>query len=327
METFYLILGVFLLLLVMFDFFYTTLSGSGAGFISESVSNIGHTTISWFVHFFGRGMYRYSGLLVNFLVAATWMLMVWMALFLVFSSNPEAIVNSDGRMADNYERLYFTGYTLSTLGMGNFNPTTGFFEILTSSFSFFGFIFFTSSMTYFLSVSSAVINKRTLARSIYNLGNSPEKIVQKFLDLDASYCYNQFLVLQEMIDRHAVNHLAYPVVHFYSHPNRDVCLSLNITRLDEAVTILLNSEKGEELQNELRPLRSSLTHFLDYINTNFSSSLPKNKNDDSTPLPLPYDVIATDKSDLEHRRVILGGLLRSENFEWEDVNPVSLEKP
>src|SRR5690606_36762996 len=101
METFYLIVGGFLLLLVIFDFFYTTLSGSGAGFISEAVSNIGHTTISWLVHFFGRGVYRYSDLLINLLVAATWMLMVWTALFLIFSSDPEAIVNSNGRMAAN----------------------------------------------------------------------------------------------------------------------------------------------------------------------------------------------------------------------------------
>src|SRR5690606_21164350 len=106
-------------------------------------------------------------------VLSVWIILVWVGLFLVFTSNPEAIVNSDGIAANLWERLYFTGYVLSTLGMGNFYPTSPFFEILTSFFSFFGFIFFTSSITYFLSVSSALVKKRLLAKTINNLGKSP----------------------------------------------------------------------------------------------------------------------------------------------------------
>ena len=167
----------------------------------------------------GRSVYKIHGLFVNLMVLAAWILLVWLGLFLVYSWNPEAVVNSEGRVANTVERLYFTGYVLSTLGIGNFMPITRLFEIITSLFSFFGFIFFTSSMTYFISVSSALVNKKTLAKSIYNLGKSPREIADKFVSLDTSYSYQQFLNLQEMVDKHSVNHHAYPVIHFILNLN------------------------------------------------------------------------------------------------------------
>lgn len=136
-ENYYLISGIVLLLLVMYDFFFTTLSGSGAGFISKNVANFSHKIMQLVVKLFGRSSYGHSGLLVNLKVLAVWVGLVWMGLFLIYSSNPEAIINGNGRVANNWERLYFTGYTLSTLGIGNLKPTTAFFEILTSCFSFF----------------------------------------------------------------------------------------------------------------------------------------------------------------------------------------------
>ncbi len=314
-----LITGAVLLLLIMYDFFFTTLSGSGQGFISKSISGVAHRFIQAIVKMWGRGMYDYSGMIVNLLVVAVWVIIVWIGLYLVFSYQAEHIVNNDGRMANNWERLYFTGYTLSTLGLGNFQPVTPFSEILTSIFSFFGFIFFTSSMTYLISVSSAVTNKRSLSRSIQNLGKDPVEIAKKLVNLNISYSYQQILTLQEMIDRHAVNHQAYPVVHFYSHSRPEVCLSINLVRLDEAISLLLNTDNGREMEEELQLLRSSLDHFLNYLKENFTSSLPMKELPPET-IPVPYVIPKGNRKALQQRRQILGGLLRSESFRWEDVS-------
>lgn len=321
-ETLYLIIGIVLLLLVIIDFFYTTLSASGVGYLTKTVLSFAHRFIQLVVRFFGRGTYRFSGMIVNLLVLAIWIFVVWIGLFLVFSSNPGAVVDSDGGVANSWERLYYTGYTLSTLGMGDFNPTTPAFQILTSCFSFFGFIFFTSSMTYLISVSSAIIAKRTLARTIQNLGKNPEKIAEKFLELDTSYSYQQIMSIQEMLDNHVVNLQAYPVLHYYSHPKAKVSLSINFTRLDEAVSILLASDKADYLHSELAPLRESLTHFLDHINENYSRKYFRQKQP-PTSLPLPYEIRGANKDELQRRRRILGGFLKSESYNWEDVYPNS----
>lgn len=318
MTEIFLIVGSFILLFTIHDFFSTTLSASGAGFLSKSVSIVADRIIQLFARICGRKTYEYHGLFVNLAILLSWLLLIWAGLYLVYSSNPEAISNSSGRPANHWERLYFTGYTLSTLGMGNFKPTTAFFELVTSCFSFFGFIFFTSSMTYFLSVSSAVVKKRTLAKSIHNLGSSPQRIAKKLLAIDASYTYQQLQVLQEMVDSHSVSHQAYPVVHFYSRSEGKDSFSLNITKLDEALTFLLDSNRGENLREELEILRSSLSNFLENIDKNFSRSLPQVERSPHSK-ELPEGMASRNSQELDERRNVLEKLLRSEGFEWRHV--------
>lgn len=314
----FLIIGIILLLIAIHDFFFTTLSGSGTGFISRNISIISDKIIQMCVKFFGRKAYNYNGLFVNLMILFSWLLLIWGGLFLVYTSHPEAITNSSGRIANHWERLYFTSYTLSTLGMGNFKPTTPIFELVTGAFSFFGFIFFTSSMTYFLSVSTALVNKRSLSKSVYNMGENPQAIANNILSFDSSFSYQQISELQKMIDRHSVNHHAYPVVHFYRQNKKKDSFGINIARLDEAVTILLNSRDGKNFQEELNLLRSSLSGFFEDMQENFSSNLSSEKEmADSFNFPYP-DSEKTIKS-LQKRRQILGGLLKSENFTWEDV--------
>lgn len=317
-EYLYLVIGVFILLFSIYDFFFTTLSGSGAGFIAEHVSIFSNKVVQLSVKSFGRSAYKIQGLFVNLMVLTVWILLVWLGLFLVYSWNPEAITNSTGRVANAVERLYFTSYILSTLGLGNFKPTSAFFEVITSVFSFFGFIFFTSSMTYFISVSSALVNKRTLAKNINSLGQNPQQIVKKLLSMDSFYSYQQFLDLQGKIDKHAVNHHAYPVVHFYTEAEPKNCVSLNLTRLDEALSILIGSTEGGNLREELEPLRSSITSFLQSLDKNFSKSMPTIKNpiDRSK---FSYEGKALENEDLENRRRILEQLFTSEGFKWNDV--------
>lgn len=318
MSGIFLFVGIILLMVAIHDFFFTTLSGSGTGFVSRNISVFSDKIIQLCVNFFGRKAYNYNGLFVNLMILFIWLLLIWGGLFLVYTSNPEAITNSSGRIANHWERLYFTSYTLSTLGMGNFKPTTPVFELVTGSFSFFGFIFFTSAMTYFLSVSSALVNKRTLSKSIYNVGQSPQAIAKNILNFDSSFSYQQILELQKMIDGHSVNHHAYPVVHFYRQNKKKDSFSINIARLDEAVTILLNSKEAKDFHGELKLLRSSLSGFLDDIQENFSLN-KAGKNDATDSFDFPSLEPENTSEELRKRRRMVEVLLKSEKYTWKDV--------
>lgn len=318
LESIYLIAGVVILLLVIYDFFFTTLSGSGAGFISEKVCLFSDKLVKLAVQMTGRSAYKFNGLFVNLIMLTVWILLFWVGLFLVFSSNPEAITNSNGRVANIFERLYYTGYVISTLGIGNFKPTSGFFEIVTSCLAFIGFIFFTSSMTYFISVSSALVNKRVLAKSIFNLGESPQEIADKFLSLDSSYSYQQLLNLQGMLDTHCVNHEAYPVIHYYTAAVPKNSFSLNLARLDEAISILQGSGEGGELQEELEPIRTSITHFLQNLDESFSKSMVK-VDHPVDPSNFSYEGKVVKNKEQDSRRRVLEKFFKSEGFKWEDV--------
>ncbi|SDK72127.1 Ion channel [Salinimicrobium catena] len=315
MDVLVLSIGLLLLILIIYDFFFTTLSGSGAGFISKNVASLTYRAMRKFAGPTNRKTFEYSGMIVNLCVLFVWIVIVWAGLFLVYSYDPDAITNSSSRPANWVERLYFTGYVLSTLGLGNFKPITPFFEIMTGIFSFFGFIFFTSSMTYLISVSSAVIRKRTLSRSISTLGKKPSEIADKLKNLQPSYRDQQILSLQEQITSHLVSHQAYPVVHFFSHQNPENCFNLNFVRLDEAVTILLKEDReniaGTTGKDELQLLRSTMSDLLMHMKENFSASLPK---------PEGYtDVQDLEEATLEQRRKLLLAMLKSEEFEWSYV--------
>lgn len=318
-EFLYLSLGTLLLAVIGCDFFYTTLSGSGTGFISRFVYLLSHKLLQIGVKLMGRKVYSISGMLVNLMLLFVWVSLVWLGLFLVFSSDPGSIVNNSGRAANTIERLYFTGYTLSTLGMGNFNPTTPLFELLTSVSSFFGFIFFTTTMTYLISVSSAVIHKRTLALYIRNLGKTPEEILYNLLEKDPVYCYQVFSSLQQMIDRHSVNHQAYPVLHYYGNADKASSFGLNLPVLDETVSLLLRNQQAKELYTELQPLRRSLTGFLRHMEMKYARTLYR-ENDSNLPRSgeIPHRALP-DEPAFKERRKTLGGLLRSESFGWRDV--------
>lgn len=318
-ETLYLILGIILLGIIFFDFFFTTLSISGAGFVSRKISLLSYMVLQYCAKIFGRSAYTYSGIIVNLSIFLIWVISIWLGLFFLYSSNPDAITNSQGVVADWVERLYFTGYVISTLGMGNFFPSTPALEMLSSIFSFFGFIFFTSSITYFLSVSSAVINQRTLARSIERLGKTPESIATEFLRLEPSYIYQVLMNFQTMLDRHVANHQAYPVIHYYSHPQPSACLGLNLVRLDEAISILLSSDKADRLKAEVKILRRALTAYLNHLNKVYPDSLPKGEGKVSSK-PLNYKISGLDAGELNNRRKILRGILKSEGYEWEDIS-------
>lgn len=201
----YLFLGIVVVFLTMYDFFFTTLSGGGAAFITRYVTFISHKSLLVGVKLFGRRTFIFSGMVVNISVLFVWLTLVWFGLNLIYSSDPGSLVNDSIREANNWERLYFTGYTLSTLGIGNFKPISPAFELLTSIFSVFGFIFFTTSMTYIISVSSAVIHKRSLALSIRNLGRTPEEMVYRLLNQDTSFSRQNLALLQEKIERHSIN--------------------------------------------------------------------------------------------------------------------------
>lgn len=316
-ETYLLISGAAILIIVLYDFFFTTLSRNGAGFITEYTSILSDNLIRSLSKVFGRKIFNFRGLLVNLIVLSFWIILIWAGLFLLYSSNPEAITNSDGRVANVWERLYFTGYTISTLGMGDFTPTSAFFEIVTGIFSIIGFIFFTTSMTYFISVSSALVNKRTITKSITSLGDTPPEISLQFLNLSSSHFFQQLVSLQTMIDRHAVNHHAYPAVHFFSHAGKEDSFSIKISRLDEALSLLAASN-DHEYHEDIEGIRESLANFLKNLDTKFSASLPEaiNKGDFSS---LPYEINSAKLEGLQNRRRVLERLLRSEGFGIQEI--------
>lgn len=319
-EITFLIAGSTIVVVTLCDFFYTTLSGNGAGFVTSTCSSLIHNFILLLEKKLGKKVLSVSGMVVTLSILIIWILSVWGGVFLVYSYDPDGIVTSSGESASLAERLYFSGYVLSTLGIGNVKPVTPLFEILTSCFSFFGFIFFTTSMAYLLSVSSAIIQKRSLALAIRNLGENPIEIVQALVGMKESIRYSQITNLQEMINLHSTYYQAYPALHYYHHSGNDVSFGVNLVALDEALSIVL-SNNSNSLSKELQLLRGSLNDLLQHLESRY-----KHKSDEapeinwnSYDLPDEINKGLIEDIGLKERRKTLSGLLSNENRSWKDV--------
>lgn len=76
------------------------------------------------------------------------------------------------------DRFYFAGYTMFTLGNGDFAPKQGVWRILTTVTAASGMLFITLSVTYVLSVLDAVTQKRSFASDVSGLGSNGTEIVR-----------------------------------------------------------------------------------------------------------------------------------------------------
>lgn len=319
----YLIVGLILLAIGFFDFFYTTLSASNSSFITSIVSKAIHNLILKIEKVFGRKVFALSGLVLNLTIILVWILIIWVGLYFLFTYDAESIVNSDGDVASISERLYYTGYVLSTLGIGDFYPKSMFTQLITSSFSFFGFIFFTTAMTYLISVYSAVINKRHLSLAILNLGNSPEELIRMLHSAQPSFVYTQINSLQEKIDLVNEHYKAFPLIHYYHNVEINTSFSLNIAKLDEALTIMLTkstSPHHRELFFLKKSMNSLLKRFDEFHNIPKLREPDKEVNWDYLGNSVEKDTKElAEKPDIVYRRKVLTSMLLHEDLKWAHV--------
>ncbi len=331
MHEFYLILGIVLLVVIGYDFFYTTLSFNGAGVLSQLMSRF----LSAFFLILNRYIperkaLRYSGVTHVLFLIGLWIGFLWIGFFLLLMSDPDSVVEAGtGLAASALTKLYVSGYTLSTLGVGDYIPNSEGWQIVLAVFSFTGFIFITTAMTYLMSLTSAVLHKRSLSLFISNLGETPEEIIlntysnKGFLPLE-----KRIPTLQNMINKHNQNHFAHPVVHHFYSSSSEESLSVNLARLDEALTILQYYVKHEtSLDQDIRFLQDAIAKFLNTASRHFNGSSEGQSthvadlqllDDKGIPL-LDKAGNSTAQELVARRRAMFGGLLKSSGWRWNNI--------
>ncbi len=243
MNWFLAVMGVLLIAVAMVDAIWTTLTTAGAGPITTRLSS-GLWRAVFITH--GEGSRRRHRLLMILgtvtllIILAVWISLLWTGWTLLFSADANSVVHvQTGEPADLSSRIYFTGYTIFTLGVGNFVPQGGVWEVLTAVASINGLFLITLSITYLVPVLSAAAEKRQLAAVASNLGRTPADIVYRAWDgsgFDGLATYLAQLV--PLIEMHAQHHAAYPILHYFHSPSLRTAISPSLASLDEALLLL-----------------------------------------------------------------------------------------
>ncbi|MEU4686098.1 potassium channel family protein [Streptomyces xinghaiensis] len=212
-------------------------------------------------------------LVVTFL---SWTVLLWTGWWLVFTAEDTAVVASrTAEPADAWTRVYYTGYTVFTLGTGDYVPGSPWAQGATTVATLSGLFLVTLSITYLVQVVEAVVHKRVLAEQIHALGRDAARIVAGgWTGTGFSSMFNQHLVsLTAPLLRMGEQHLAYPVVHYFHSASRAKAPSRAIAAFDDAL-LLLHAGAAPSARPDpsaTGPLLAALDQVLDTLRGRFFS--------------------------------------------------------
>ena len=262
METLQIIAGIFIIVLVFLDFFHTTLSGNGFGFISRELNRLLNRLI---IQNRSRSIFKFSGLTHLLVTTFIWLALLFCGTFVIFNAGESMVVNGTTYLpATTSGRFYYTGYVLSTVGIGNLVPGNETSEILTGILSFSGFILITIGLTYLLSVVQAVLSKKQLAFFISTLGSDVEEIYLFFKkDENLDGLLSDANDLRQQILTNASSYLAFPMANYFLTKNRKSALIVQLAILSEVLMILrMDYEKESSEYAKLCTLINAIEKYL-----------------------------------------------------------------
>ncbi|MDX1543379.1 MAG: potassium channel family protein [Christiangramia sp.] len=270
MEILLLIAGILIYLFTVLDIIQTTLSMQGGGWITSRFSH-GFWTI--FLRLSGRDgkkkILSHTGYILLISIVLIWVFLLWSSFVLLLASDHDSVINSTTREAAYLlEKIYYAGFTISTLGVGDYIPSLGSWRIISAIYSFTGLILLTMSVTYFIPVLSAIIEQRKLGIRLSNLGNSPEEIlINSWNGKDFTEFTGKIDDLSESLVHHSQNHRAYPVIHYFHNWKEKNAVILQLARLHEALYLLKYEIDKEKRPNEmdLKPLEIAFQNYREVI--------------------------------------------------------------
>ena len=324
MDQLSLVLGSILIFITIVDLLWTSLwIDAGAGPLTRAVTSFGWRSIRTVS--FGKHRYLASaGPIILTLTVSFWVLAIWLGWLLIFASDSAAVVgSSNDEPANLAERIYFVGYTLFTLGNGDFKPGPGSWQILTSVASGTGLLAVTLAITYLLSVVSAGVSGRALAANVSSLGTPDQALAGSW----NGKTYEQLAwCLQPLSSDLAVlgqRYLAYPVLQYFHSSKADTSPIVAVVRLEQLLALA-----GSGVPAETRPpaiiinsLRSSIEDLLDILPSKFTApaeqTLTLPHPDELRAIGAPVETESAFTANLQSRDPVrrrLCGLLKSHGW-------------
>ncbi|GMA17484.1 potassium channel family protein [Deinococcus metallilatus] len=276
-----------------------------------------------------RSLLAWSGSVLMVGTLTAWVLLSWLGWSLVFWTRPGALVGaSTGTPADFWDVLYFVGYTMPTLGLGDLKPVYIGWRLLTDLTALDGFVLITFAISFIVPVAQAQAGRRILALRIHRLGGTAQGLV-------TTAWYDHPHGLQGLVDDLAVSLNALdaqlkntPGLYRFHDRRHEESLEISLPALDEALSLIEHALDAPPPRG-LRAVRASISSLLDtyrYVHPGTPASPPPLP--DLTPLraaglPLRGGAeVERAFAALTDRRRVLLDMTRRGGFHWSQVEQV-----
>lgn len=331
MQTMLILLGALVLALVFVDVLRVTM-GEGSGLLTRRVARWMWRAFLY-LHRRNKRLHFLSaaGTVILLLNVILWVVLLWTGWVLVFSGAERAVVHVRTQGAAGFwERVYFTGFTIFTLGTGDYVPNGPFWQVLTDVASASGLFLVTLSISYLIPVIQAFTQKRRLAVQVASLGQTPVEILLNTYDGTSWQPLGEYLVgLTNELAKLEQRHLSYPMLHYFHSRNPVESSALRVTALDEALTIVeygMSEPVRELAHGYYQPSRRMIANFLDTLEEVFIEPAAE------APPPPPLDVLRErgipvveedvfqERVDaLAGRRRLLYALVENDGWAWDEL--------
>ncbi len=323
----YLLLGAVLIVAAIVDLLWTTLwVDGGAGPLSARL-----TTWTWRgFRQLGSDRSRVLSLAGPTIVALTlvmWVGLIWIGWTFLFAGSENALIPARNDVPVTWAgRFYFVGYTMFTMGNGDFYPPAGIWQIAASFTTASGMLFVTMGISYVFSVLGAVSQKRSFASSVTGLGERSETIVKTgWNGEDLTGLHLPLDSLASQLELLAKQHKAYPILHYYHSQQATDASALGVAIFDEALTLIRFGVPEEDRPDAavVKNARSANQSYLETLHKAFirpADDVPPSPDLDrlrEAGIPTVSDREFEDALDeLDERRRKLLGIVTADSWDW-----------
>ncbi|WP_240730767.1 potassium channel family protein [Deinococcus sp. S9] len=317
--------GAVLVLGVLLDLLASSMQ-TGEGRLLRLIHRLLYTLIQAVAQVGGRRYLAWSGAVLVVGTLWTWVSLSWLGWSLVFWSKPQALVGaSTGTPADLWDVLYFVGYTMTTLGLGDLKPIYTGWRLLSDLTALDGFVLITFAISFVVPVAQAQAGRRILALRIHRLGATAQGLL-------ITAWHDHPRGLQGLVDDLAVSLNALdaqlkttPSLYRFHDARPEESIELALPAFDEALS-LIEFALDAPPPKGLRAVRASVSSLLGtYRDVHPGLPRPAPPLPDLAPLraaglPVREDaVVEAAFAKLTERRRVLHNMTARGRFSWADV--------
>ncbi|MCZ2817707.1 potassium channel family protein [Modestobacter sp. VKM Ac-2984] len=203
------------------------------------------------------------------LIGATlgaWFTLLWVGWSLVFLGGEDAVVgSSSGAPASVWERFYFAGYNVATLGNGGYQPAGAGFQLATMASALSGMLLITLAVSYLTQVISAVVGKRSFASQVTGFGSTGAEMAAGLASPGTAFpAVVSLSSLSSTLTTVAQQHRAYPLLHAYRPRTPELGTAPAVAVVLDAVLVLSSAaDPADRLPPGVR--RSVLSAVQQYV--------------------------------------------------------------
>ncbi|MCP8897973.1 potassium channel family protein [Gilvimarinus xylanilyticus] len=276
-------LGAAIIIFTLFDAFVTILSLRGGGPLTTFVSRrLWGAMLA--VHRFSpcHKLLSASGPVLLIVVVLIWYSLLYVGWFLVFrAAGPDLTDSTTLTAANDLQRLYFTGVTLSGLGYGDYTaqhfPWTLFSTLAVAT----GTLLTSLGLSYIIAVVPVALEKRQNARQINALiGDQAQALERLYNKDDVTFLWDKLFAIQLNSMRFSTKYGAYPVVAYFHAAQVQSAFSLAYLKAADVLFYIVNHPNPDfrPSPSEVIALKRLLASHSDNIREVIDGYYPKDRD-------------------------------------------------